>query len=283
LEWPHNGAAKGAITPFAGPIDSPLRHSHLLWEEAMRILFALLGAVLFTLSAAATTPQADSATRSVATELHSYVLLDRTGSMGSIWQEALSSVNAYAKGLASSEDGARIDPMITVAMFDHHDGMQFNALRRKVLMPGWSDIDSSEASPRGTTPLFDAIGRIVAMAEGDAPERAVIVIMTDGLENASEEFNQDTARAALDRVRERGWEVVFLGADFASFGDAGAVGMDSSKTMAVSQGRMRGAMESLARKARSYASADAPAPIEFNESDREEAGEDAVKERKGGN
>jgi hypothetical protein len=102
------------------------------------------------------------------------------------------------------------------------------------------------------TPLYDAIGRIVSRAEADAPEKAVIVIMTDGMENSSTELTNQGAKAALDRARARGWEVVFLGAEFASFDDAEAVGMSASKTMAVGEGAMSGSMNDLAQKARAY-------------------------------
>ena len=43
-------------------------------------------------------------------KVHSYILLDRTGSMSSIWTEALSSVNAYAGSIAS--DAGDIVPAI---------------------------------------------------------------------------------------------------------------------------------------------------------------------------
>lgn len=219
--------------------------------------------------------------------VQSYILLDRTGSMSDIWDEALSSVNAYADSFAADAPGAEIagadiDTAVTVAVFDYQDGMQFDVLRDKVDPSAWSAITNDEANPRGMTPLFDAIGKMITRAEADNPEKAVIVIMTDGLENSSREFTRDGAKAALDRAEARGWEVIFLGAEFASFNDAEAVGMSSSKTMAVGQGRMQGSMDSLAQKARAYGKG-ASAEIEFNAEDRAAADEEGVKERKGGN
>ena len=41
-------------------------------------------------------------------------------------------------------------------------------------------------------------------AEADNPEKAVIVIMTDGLENSSKEITKEGAKAALDRGKV-GW------------------------------------------------------------------------------
>lgn len=216
-----------------------------------------------------------------AAHTHAYILLDRTGSMGPIWAEALTSVNAYAEALGRPEDGAKPGggEKVTLAVFDHHDGLKFDILRRGVTAATWNRVTDAEASPRGMTPLFDAIARIVALAEGDSPERAVIVIMTDGAENASSEVTKNGARAALDRARAKGWEVVFLGADFAKFSDADAVGVSGAKSMAMSAGMFEGTMRKLAAKSRNFF--DYAESVDFNEADREESGEADVKRRKG--
>ncbi|MBY9066425.1 VWA domain-containing protein [Hyphomonas sp. WL0036] len=217
--------------------------------------------------------------------VQSYILLDRTGSMSNIWDEALSSVNAYADSFAEDAPGAEIagddiKTAVTVAVFDYQDGMQFDILRDKVVPKNWKEVTDDEANPRGMTPLFDAIGKMVARAEADNPEKAVIVIMTDGLENSSREFTRDGAKAALERAEKRGWEVIFLGAEFASFGDAESVGVTASQTMAVGQGRMKDSMDTLAQKARAYGKGAAPS-VEFNAEDRAAADEEGVKQRTG--
>lgn len=213
---------------------------------------------------------------------HSYVLLDRTGSMGGIWDEALGSVNAYVDALSKPEGGAAPEPgeKVTLAVFDHHSGLQFDVLRKGVLLPDWKKVTNDDATPRGMTPLFDALARIVALAESDNPGRAVIVVMTDGEENSSKEVTKDGAKAALDRARARGWEVVFLGADFAKFADADAVGVGGSKSMAMAPGMFEGSMRKLASKNRAYFAAEA-ASVDFNDEDRAESGEASVKKRKG--
>jgi len=212
---------------------------------------------------------------------HAYILLDRTGSMGPIWAEALGSVNAYVDALKNPEGSAAPseNDKVTLAVFDHHGGLQFDLLRRSVAAANWRKVEDVEASPRGMTPLFDAVARIVALAEADRPARAVIVIMTDGEENASREVTREGARAALDRARSKGWEVVFLGAEFARFADADAVGVSGGKSMAMSAGKFDASMRSLASKSRKYF--EEAASMDFNEEDRREAGESDVKRRKG--
>ncbi len=216
--------------------------------------------------------------------VHSYILLDRTGSMSNIWEEALTSVNAYAASVGEADegeiDGEDIETDVTLAIFDYQDGMQFDVLRKNVKAEDWSNVTNDEASPRGMTPLFDAIGRMVSLAEADKPEKAVIVIMTDGLENSSRELTKDGAKAALERAESKGWEVVFLGAEFARFDDAEAVGVSAAKRMAVGQGSMQDSMSALAKKSRAYGKGE-EAEIIFDEEDRAIADEEGVKQRKG--
>jgi hypothetical protein len=240
----------------------------------LRRLAAALLASAAALAPAAAAPPPEGAS------VHSYVLLDRTGSMESIWTEALGSVNAYADGLAALDGGPRVAADLTVAVFDAEDGLKFDVVRRKVSASEWRDVSNEDARPRGMTPLYDAIGRIVSLAESDRPEKAVIVIMTDGEENASRELTREGAKAAMDRARDRGWEIVFLGAEFANFNDAEGVGQTTSRNMAVGKEQLAPTMERLARKSKDYA-AGAAASVEFDAEDRAVADEEAVKQRAG--
>ena len=208
--------------------------------------------------------------------MHAYILLDRTGSMQSIWEEALGAVNAYVKAL---NEGPKADAHVTLAVFDAHDGLAFEVVRAGVPAATWKDVTDADATPRGMTPLFDAIGRVVALAEKDAPDKAILVIMTDGQENASREMKKDDVKAALDRIEKRGWQVVFLGAEFAKFDDADALGVASSRQMAMSGKMMRVSMTTLAGKTRGYFSEGQD--VTFDEADRAEAGEADVQRRKG--
>lgn len=212
--------------------------------------------------------------------MQAYILLDRSGSMQSLWVEALSSVNAFAKELANKTDGPSVDSHVTLAVFDSQESLQFDTLRRKQPALHWEAVTDKDASPRGMTPLLDAMVRIISLAEGDNPDKAVIVVMTDGQENASREVTREGVKAALDRVKTKGWEVVFLGANFDNIADASSVGVGGGKQMAMSVGTMNESMSRLARKSRAYAqSAPGAAPIEFDAEDRIAAKEANVKNK----
>jgi glutamine synthetase len=199
--------------------------------------------------------------------------------MEPMWKEALSSVNAYAAGLGEPDGAQRhVEADITLAAFDSQDGFKFDVLRDKVDPGQWRKVTNADVTPRGMTPLYDAIGRIVSLAEKDRPEKAVIVIMTDGEENSSTEMTRKSARAALERARDKGWEVVFLGAEFANFKDAEGVGQAASRNMAVSKDQLQDTMQRLSKKSQDYATGAAPT-VEFNAEDRAAAKEEEVKQR----
>jgi hypothetical protein len=241
-------------------------------------LAAILAIAAVPMAATAKSPAPEPAPGNPA--IHSYILLDRTGSMEPIWKEALSSVNAYAEGLAALDGGPRVDTDITLAVFDAQDGLQFDVVRKGVDADGWKKVTDADATPRGMTPLYDAIGRMVALAEKDRPGKAVLVIMTDGEENSSTEMTKTAAKAALDRVRAKGWEVVFLGAEFSNFDDAEGVGQTATRNMAVGKDQLNESMQRLSQKSKDYARG-AEASIEWNAEDRAAAKEEEVKQRNG--
>ena len=46
--------------------------------------------------------------------------------------------------------------------------------------------------------------------EGD---RVLATVITDGMENASEEYSGKTIKALVDRLREKGWTLAYIGAN----------------------------------------------------------------------
>ena len=207
--------------------------------------------------------------------MHAYILLDRSGSMQSLWVEALSSVNAYVKELSDKTAKDAVDSYVTLAVFDGQEGLQFDVLRKKQPALHWETVTDREATPRGMTPLLDALGRVIALAETDNPDKAVIVVMTDGQENASREVTKEGAKAALDRVKAKGWDAVFLGANFDNIADAASVGVAGAQQMAMAPGTMTASMKRMAAKSRAYFSTGAR--HEFDDADRSVAKEANVK------
>lgn len=200
------------------------------------------------------------------TSLSAYILLDRTGSMSTRWSEALSSVNAYVNQLEKDKTKGNV----TLALFDRHaGGIQFDVIRDKQAPSDWKPVSNDDASPRGDTPLYDAVGRLVNLAEKEDSKKTILVIMTDGEENASQEFTRDSAKAALARCKDKGWQVVFLGADFDTISQAQGVGVAMQNSLNMSAGNYRSVAQTLATKSMMYATADCA--VSFSAEDRKNA------------
>ncbi|MDG3006372.1 vWA domain-containing protein [Paludisphaera mucosa] len=193
--------------------------------------------------------------------LNAYILLDRSGSMASRWDEALGSINTYVKALAGAT--------VTLATFDGMDGLKFEVLRDRVPSTEWKDVTPAEATPRGETPLYDALGRIISTAEAAGADRTVIVVMTDGVENHSREVSKYDVYDAVDRCKSKGWQFVFLGADFDAFRQASHFGLHRSQTLRMKSGGFPFGFERLARKTTDYATTGQD--IAFTEEEQKEA------------
>ena len=79
-----------------------------------------------------------------------------------------------------------------------------------------------EFHPRGGTPLHDAMGwtitelgkRLASLPEAERPDKVMVVILTDGHENASREFTGATVAALVKEQTEvYKWQFIFLAAN----------------------------------------------------------------------
>lgn len=182
---------------------------------------------------------------------HDFILLDRSGSMANRWEEALSSINAYVAKLA--ED--KVDTGVTLAAFDidTRGMMSFDILRDRIIPSTWHKVTNRDAEPRGGTPLNDAVGRLVARAKAGNYDKVAIIIMTDGEENSSKELTVEQARNLLDDCRKRGWQVIFLGADFNNVRQATSYGTAAANTVSMGVGNFGNTMATMSTLRAGYA------------------------------
>jgi hypothetical protein len=75
-------------------------------------------------------------------------------------------------------------------------------------------VSGEEYRCAGWTPLYDAVGRGIAVLD-EALEsksgRVILVVLTDGMENASREFSHAKITALMKTRQERGWLITFSG------------------------------------------------------------------------
>lgn len=187
-----------------------------------------------------------------------YILLDRSGSMVTLWNEAINSINHYVSKLNKKDH----------VHFVVFDGEGYDVLRDSVVGK-WTEVSPDEVTPRGTTPLYDACGKIMAKAESYKSKKTLLVVMTDGYENCSSEFNRQTIQTKMDSWKDKNWEIVFLGANFQSVESvSSSLGVGANKTLNYSVGNFTKGMDILIKSTVAYGSSSGLCGINFTDDDK---------------
>ena len=191
-----------------------------------------------------------------------FILLDRSGSMASMWNEAIGGINGYVKSIKNAE--------IMLATFDTNS---YDVIRNTTTEE-WKDFTIGEVFPRGGTPLLDSAGRIMWNMMDSKADRAILVIVTDGEENNSKKFSKQEIKNLTKHITETlDYELVFLGANFDKIGDVAIQNFnmaDSSRFRNASVGGFAASMTSTSIGTSSYFD-NGKAQNFYNDSDKEKA------------
>jgi hypothetical protein len=204
--------------------------------------------------------------------LYAHILLDRSGSMESCRDITIDAFNEYVMGLRRSDD---VDARLSLTTFD---SKSIDLLQHVEPAQSFLELSRQNYVPRASTPLLDAIGHVVAETDKVAlrdGEKVSLVILTDGHENASTEHTKETIGALLkDRQDNKGWLVVFLGADVDAFADAGAIGIAPGKYMHLKKGKLRQAMQYVGASQARYTESGDINRGDFLKEEQDDAGKD---------
>lgn len=152
------------------------------------------------------------------------ILIDRSGSMFPIRSDVVGAINGYVEGQKDGPGKCRV----TVAQFD---GVHpFEIIRHRGTVDNWQPITDAEYQPRGSTPLLDAMGRAVHEVKTKANRQIVLVVMTDGQENTSTEYDRSTIKSLVEqKTTDEEWLFVYLGANVDAFDEAHQLGIRNAE------------------------------------------------------
>lgn len=140
-------------------------------------------------------------------------LLDRSGSMAGLEKDTIGGFNAFVERQNQLEG----ETIITTVLFDDHYEILWNGIHAKEVR-----LTEKDYYVRGTTALLDAVGKTILDVDHrlettnvkEQPDKVLFVITTDGLENASREFNYEKVKHLISQKQEKDqWEFIFLGAN----------------------------------------------------------------------
>jgi uncharacterized protein YegL len=151
------------------------------------------------------------------------LILDRSGSMMDVKLDVIGGVNSFIGKQRALPDPA----CIALVRFDDQAIERFRAMQPLLDVPL---LRPEDFEPRGFTPLLDAVGTTIVSLDADwkreNPDRAIVVIATDGKENASKEFSKVKVQQLITaREASKLWSFIYLGANVDAFAEAGALGI----------------------------------------------------------
>jgi hypothetical protein len=157
------------------------------------------------------------------------VVLDRSGSMASTREETISGYNEYINGLRADTASEFEVSLIQFDAYGSALGPELTISYENKPLAAVPAMTLADYEPRGNTPLYDAIGECVRRAEPKGRAMTVVVI-TDGMENASKEFTRESVKALIQEKQAEGWTFVFIGAEIDSYAVSGSIGMLAGNT-----------------------------------------------------
>jgi hypothetical protein len=199
------------------------------------------------------------------------IVLDRSGSMESVKDDTIGGFNAFL----NSQKAVSGEATITLVQFDN----EYQTVYRAISLERAQPLDNTTFVPRGSTALLDAIGRTVVetgrrladLSEDSRPDKVIFVILTDGFENASREYDNHRINDMIQNQRDNyKWEFVFLGANQDAIATAGNMGIQAANAMTYAANSVGTALafEAVADNIAQYRQNAAPSPA-FSQIDRD--------------
>lgn len=148
--------------------------------------------------------------------IYNLIIVDESGSMSHLREATLSGINETIGTIKSAqkEFAETQEHTLTLVTFDSDS----NRPDVRIMIDNQSIVEVKEFKdymPRGCTPLYDAMGqsltKLHTAIKGDVDASAVVTVLTDGLENASHEWDAQSLRKLIEQLKEEGWSFSYMG------------------------------------------------------------------------
>jgi len=173
-----------------------------------------------------------------------HLIVDKSGSMSDCIENTINGFNEQVNKIQQLEkEFPEQEITIGLTTFNHEVYHHFfqspPAIVRK--------LNTETYRPDGTTALLDAVGSTINQIEnetkhhsGELNTTVVIVILTDGHENASKLFKLEEIRKAISRLEETGkWTFSFIGATLDAVDVAASIAIKQQNSYAFEKSNMK--------------------------------------------
>ena len=148
--------------------------------------------------------------------VYNLILLDESGSMSSIWRQALDGINETLNGIRKTQDEYPSQHQyVSIVTFEGNGVRGVKTLRDRIPVENIQNLKDDDYRPGGCTPLYDAMGLSLNYLQHCVRDEDVVLvtIITDGYENSSNEYSVHNIKTLVDKLREKGWTFAYIGAN----------------------------------------------------------------------
>ena len=146
--------------------------------------------------------------------IYNLIILDKSGSMSSIAEAAISGFNETVGGIRSAQEKFADTQKHYVSLMVFCD-CEKRLVYDCVPVNEVKELTSKDYRPCCCTPLYDAMGislnGLRKKIEGNKNATAVVTVITDGLENASKEYSGSQVKKMVDELKVLGWTFAYMG------------------------------------------------------------------------
>ena len=146
-------------------------------------------------------------------KIYNLIILDESGSMQHIKQQAITGLNETFQTIKSAQEKYKNQSHYVTLV-------SFNTNRVKTIydccpVNRIQDLCNDDYQPIAGTPLYDAMGISLTKlrAEVKDEDNVLVTIITDGYENASREYSGKATALLVEELKAKGWIFAYIGAN----------------------------------------------------------------------
>lgn len=184
--------------------------------------------------------------------VYNLIILDESGSMEHIKKPIMDGFNEVVQNIKGIE--IKFPEQKHFISFVTFNGIGIKTHLHMEAVKNLKPIDEKSYNPDSMTPLYDAIGLSTLKLKneiGDKPNTNVLVtILTDGMENASSEFNGEQIYKIISDLKAQGWTFTYIGANHDVEGAAMKISITNTMTFTAEEDSVKHMFgkENLARE-----------------------------------
>ena len=148
-------------------------------------------------------------------KIYNLIILDASGSMQSIYRQALTGVNETLATIRRvQQESPELLQYVSLASFSA--GANFlNRIYSGVPIAEARDITEKDYPLLDCTALYDAMGTCISELQQKVghDDRVLVTVITDGYENASRTWSGRQIKSLVEELRQMGWTFTYIGAD----------------------------------------------------------------------